>query len=307
MCPGKVTDVRRAVPLLVAGALAAAAAPQAVAIDGVTIHRETDPALVGAPVHFTASPSGAADGLVLYDWGLECDASGPFDWTTNTASGGFDRVFDTPGQHAVCVRAHDYSSAHADTTTFNVAVPGNRPPVAALTITPGIAPVSGLVTFDASGSHDPDGDALHYRFDIDGEPGFEVDNGSNPKVTQTYVSNAAFDAGVQVTDPSGAQDATKAHLVIGDPDPLKVKLAAHARGRRVQVTVTTGRAVSVRIEVRTPDATLVGSKSGKVNKRAHTFTVTLKRSHPKLVVTADATDVNGVTARAVRRIKREAR
>src|SRR3954454_2784927 len=182
--------VRRAVPLLVAGALVAAAAPQAAAIDGGTIHRETDPALVGSPVHFTASPSGAADGLVLYDWGLECDATGPFDWTTNTAGGGFDRTFASAGPHSVCVRAHDNSTSFADATTFTVAIPGNRNPVAALTITPSIAPVGGQVSFDASGSSDADGDALHYRFDIDGEPGFEFDHGNNPKFTQTYVSNA---------------------------------------------------------------------------------------------------------------------
>jgi hypothetical protein len=296
--------VRRAVPLLVAGALAAAAAPQAVAIDGVTIHRETDPALVGAPVHFTANPSGAADGLVLYDWGLECTNGQPFDWTTNTAGGGFDPVFNTPGEHSVCVRAHDYSSTYTDSTTFNVAIPGNRRPVAALTITPSIAPVGGLVTFDASGSSDPDGDQLHYKFDIDGVPGYEVDAGTNTKVTQTYVSSASFKAGVQVTDTSGVSDAATVPLVIGDPNPLKVKLAAHALGRRVRVTVTTGRKASVRLEVRTPDATLVGSKKGRINKRAHSFTVKLRRSYPKLVVIARVTDGNGVTARAVRRIKR---
>lgn len=296
--------MRRAVPLLVAGALAVAAAPQAVAIDGVTIRRETEPALVGAPVHFTASPSGTADGLVLYDWGLECAAGQPFDWTTNTAGGGFDPVFTTPGEHSVCVRAHDYSSAYTDSATFNVALPGNRRPVAAITITPGIAPVGGAVTFDASGSTDPDGDQLHYRFDIDGEPGYEVDNGTSPKVTQTYVSSASFKAGVQVTDPSGAFDAAQAPLVIGDPNPLRVRLAAHAIGRRVRVTVTTGRRVGVGIEVRTPDATLVGSQKGRVNKRAHTFTVTLRRSYPKLVVIARVTDADGVTATAVRRIRR---
>jgi hypothetical protein len=302
-----VAPVRRAVPLLVAGALAAAAAPQALAIDGVTIHRETDPALVGAAVHFTASHSGAADGLVYYDWGLECGPLGPFDWTTHTASGGFDRVFDTPGDHAVCVRSYDNSTSYADATTFNVAVPGNRAPVAALTITPSIAPVGGAVSFDASGSADPDGDALRYRFDIDGEPGFEMDNGTNPKLTQTYVSDASFNAAVQVLDPSNEQDVAKVPLVIGDPNPLKVRLAAHNRGRTVRVTVTTGRKASIRIEVRTPDATLVGAKTGKVNKRAHTFTVALKRSHPKLVVIARATDANGVTVTAVRRIRLERR
>ena len=92
-------------------------------------------------------------------------------------------------------------------------------------------------------------------------------------------------------------------MVIGDPNPLKVRLAAHAHGKRVRVTVTTGRPANVRLEVRTPDATLVGSKKGKVNKRAHTFTVAMKRGHPKLVVVARVTDADGVTATAVRRIK----
>jgi hypothetical protein len=299
--------VRRALLLLVAGALVVAAAPPADAIDGVAIHRETDPALVGAAVHFTASPSGHADGLVYYDWGLECGPLGPFDWTTHTASGGFDRVFDTPGAHSACVKAYDNSTYFSDATTFNVAVQGNRKPVAALTITPGIAPVGGQVSFDASGSTDPDGDALHYRFDIDGEPGFEVDNANNPKLTQTYVSDAKFDAAVQVSDTSNEQDIAKAPLVIGDPNPLKVRLAAHHRGHRVQVTVTTGRPVKVHLEVRTPDATLVGSKNGKVNKRAHTFAIRLKRGYAKLVVLARVTDVDGVTASAVRRIKRESR
>jgi hypothetical protein len=299
-----VAAVRRAVPLLVAGALAAAAAPQAVAIDGVTIHRETDPALVGAPVHFTASPSGTADGLVLYDWGLDCAGGQPFDWTTNTAGGGFDPVFNTPGAHSVCVRAHDYSSTYTDSTTFDVALPGNRRPVAAITVTPGIAPVGGLVTFDASGSADPDGDQLHFKFDLDGDGIYEVDAGTDTKATQTYVSSASFKAGVQVTDTSGVSDAAAAQLVIGDPNPLKVKLAAHTSGKRVRVTVTTGRKASVRLEVRTPDATLVGSKTGRINKRAHTFSVGLRRSYPKLVVIARVTDSNGVTVRAVRRIKR---
>jgi PKD domain len=297
--------VRRAVPLLVAGALAVAAAPPAVAIDGVAIHRETDPALIGEAVHFTATPSGAADGLVYYDWGLECGATGPFDWTTHTASGGFDRIFTTPGEHSVCVKAYDNTTYASDATTFDVANPGNRKPVAALTITPGIAPVGGEVSFDASGSTDPDGDALRYRFDIDGEPGFEVDNGTNPKLTQTYVSSAKFDAAVQVRDTSNEQDTAKAPLIIGDPNPLKVRLAAHARGRQVRATVTTGRPVKVRIEVRTPDATLVGSKRGRVNRRAHSFTITMRRSHRKLVVVARVTDADGVAATAVRRIRRE--
>jgi hypothetical protein len=294
--------VRRVVPFLVAGALLAPAAPASAAIDGLVVHRETDPAVAGEAVHFTAAPSGQAEGLVYYDWGLECDASGPFDWTTRTASGGFDRIFATPGQHAVCVRAYDNAASYSDATSFAVAAPGNHRPVAALTITPGIAPEGGEVSFDASGSTDADGDALHYKFDIDGEPGYEVDNANNPKLTQTYVSSAAFDAGVQVTDPSGAVDAAKAKLVIGDPNPLKVKLAASAKGRVVSVRVTTGRKANIRVEIRTPDATLVGSGKGQIKSKARTLKVRLRRRFARIVVIATATDSYGVSARAVKRL-----
>jgi hypothetical protein len=291
------------IPILVAGALLAPAAPSPAAIEGVVIHRETDPARMGEAVHFTASPSGHASGLVLYDWGLECGASGPFDWTTRTASGGFDRIFATAGEHAVCVRAYDDVASVSDATSFTVVDPGNHPPVAALAITPGIAAPGGAVTFSALAASDPDQDPLHYRFDIDGEPGFEVDNANNATVTQTYENDVRFQAGVQVTDPSGAQDVAKADLVVGDPDPLKVRLAAHGTGRSLQVTVTTGRPAKVRIEVRTPDASLVGSKNGRVNVRAHTYRLRLKRRYPRLVVIAAVTDSFGVTVRAVRRIK----
>ena len=294
--------MRRAVLILVAGALLAPAAPSSAAIDGVVLHRETDPAVGGESVHFTASPSGQAEGLVLYDWGLECDAFGPFDWTTKTASGGFDRVFADPGQHAVCVRAYDDKASFSDAASFTVADPGNHTPVAALTITPGIAAPGGLVTFSALASTDADKDPLHYRWDIDGVPGFEVDTGTEATTTQTYVSAARFDASVQVTDSHGAQDTVKAPIVIGDPNPLRVRLAAHALGRGVQITVTTGRKVTVRIELRTPDATLVGAIKGKVNLRAHTFRLRLRRHHPRLVIIATATDSNGISVTAVRRI-----
>jgi hypothetical protein len=298
-----VIHVRRAVPILVAGALLAPAAPSPAAIEGVVIHRETDPARIGEAVHFTASPSGQASGLVLYDWGLECGAAGPFDWTTRTASGGFDRIFATAGEHAVCVRAYDDVASYSDATTFNVVDPGNHPPVAALTITPAIAAPGGEVKFSALGATDADGDPLHYKFDIDGEPGFEVDNSDNATVTQTYENDVKFQAGVQVIDPSGAQDSAKAELIVGDPNPLKVKLAAHGKGRNLQVTVTTGRPAKVRIEVRTPGASLVGSKSGRVKVRAHTYKLRLKRRYARLVVIAAVTDSFGVTVRAVRRIK----
>jgi hypothetical protein len=294
--------VRRAVLILVAGALLAPAAPSPAAIDGVVLHRETDPAVMGEPVQFTATPSGQASGLLYYDWGPECGPAGPSYWTTKTASGGFSRIFDTAGEHSVCARAYDDQASYADAMSFTVVDPGNHPPVAALTVTPGIAAPGGEVKFSALGATDSDQDPLHYRFDIDGEPGFEVDNANNATVTQTYENSVKLQVGVQVTDPSGARDVAKADLIVGDPNPLKVRLAAHGKGRNLQVTVTTGRTAKVRIEARTPDASLVGSTSGRIKVRAHTYKLRLKRRYARLVVIATATDAYGVRVTAVRRI-----
>ena len=258
---------------------------------------------MGELVHFTASPSGTPDGLVYYDWGLECGVSGPFDWTTHTAGGGFDRVFKTVGEHSVCVRAYDNTTSFADATTFDVAAPGNHPPVAALTVTPPAPAVNAPVTFDASGSTDPDLDTLRYRFDLDGVPGYEVDNGTESKVTQTYAANVVLTAGVQVKDPSGATATATVNVVIGDR-PLAFLLAASMKGRKVRARVRTGRDATVVVDVRTPDATLVGHRRAKTKaRRGRTLTIPLKAAHPRVVVIARATDANGVSARVVRRIK----
>lgn len=77
----------------------------------------------------------------------------------------------------------------------------NRPPVAAATATPtsGTAPLT--VQLDASGSTDPDGDALAYSWDTDGDGIFGDATGVKPTVT--YSSGGTFTARVLVSDPGG--------------------------------------------------------------------------------------------------------
>ena len=265
--------MRRVLSVLVAGGLLAAAAPASAAIEGVTL-RQLNDAYANETTSFVADVTGAAQGLVEYDWGLECDATGPFDWTTNTFSGGFDRTFTTVGRHGVCVRAHDDGNAVTDAVAFDVASRGNHAPVPHLTVTPNPAPVGGEVTFDATSSEDVDGDNLRFQFDIDGEPGYELDAGATRKVTQTYVGPVAFKAGVQVTDASGAKASATVNVVVGDPSPLKVGIAVRrqslraAKSQGLQIKVTTSDKAKLKVQVRLADGSLLGSAKGAAKKGA---------------------------------------
>lgn len=87
----------------------------------------------------------------------------------------------------------------------------NRPPVAVAGATPtsGAAPLS--VQLDASGSSDPDGDALTYSWDTDGNGTFGDATGKTPTVS--YTNGGTYQARVLVTD-AGGLSATSAAVPI---------------------------------------------------------------------------------------------
>ena len=81
---------------------------------------------------------------------------------------------------------------------------GNRAPNAVATATPtsGMAPLN--VTLNGSGSSDPDGDALTYSWDIDGDGTFGDRTGATP--SWPFTSGGTFNVRVKVSDPGGLTD-----------------------------------------------------------------------------------------------------
>lgn len=70
------------------------------------------------------------------------------------------------------------------------------------------------VSFDASGSSDPDGDALSYAWDFgDGSGAAEV------SPTHSYADNGVFQVTLTVTDPSGLSSAAVSSATIGNVAP----------------------------------------------------------------------------------------
>lgn len=95
----------------------------------------------------------------------------------------------------------------------------NQPPTAALsasTVTP--APWR-TVTFDAAASSDPDGTALTYTWDLDGDGSYETTTGDVPRAVAAYPPHAARIVHVAATDADGESDTAFVALAVRNQAP----------------------------------------------------------------------------------------
>ena len=81
-------------------------------------------------------------------------------------------------------------------------IASNQPPTAVATASPTTGSEPLTVNFDGSGSSDPDGDALTYAWDLDGDTAF--DDGAGVQASYTYAQPGSYAATLRVTDPAGA-------------------------------------------------------------------------------------------------------
>ena|GEM_PF-273975 len=79
----------------------------------------------------------------------------------------------------------------------------NLPPIVTFSALPTDPYVNEPVTFDASGSVDPDGSIITYEWDLDGDGIFEVSTGK-PVVTYSYPTSGVMLVTLQATDDGGA-------------------------------------------------------------------------------------------------------
>jgi PKD repeat protein len=70
------------------------------------------------------------------------------------------------------------------------------------TASPTSSPAPLTVQFNGSGSSDPDGDALSYAWDLDGDGAYDDSTAANPRFT--YASAGTYTARLRVTDARGA-------------------------------------------------------------------------------------------------------
>ena len=92
-----------------------------------------------------------------------------------------------------------------------------RPPVARITASPasGAAPLA--VSFNGSGSNDPDGETLTYQWDFDGNGTFDA---TGPTASHTYTATGSYTARLRVSDPGGNADTATVTIGVGRPTPV---------------------------------------------------------------------------------------
>ncbi|MBP2331193.1 glucose/arabinose dehydrogenase [Kibdelosporangium banguiense] len=94
---------------------------------------------------------------------------------------------------------------------------GNQPPVAAITASPAQGSLPLNVTFNASASNDPEGAALSYAWDLDGDGSFT--DATGPVVSRTYTTAKVYNASVRVSDPGGLNDVATKRIFAGTTPP----------------------------------------------------------------------------------------
>jgi glucose/arabinose dehydrogenase len=96
----------------------------------------------------------------------------------------------------------------------------NQPPIAAADANPTSGPAPLTVAFDGSASSDPDGDALTYAWDLDGDGAF--DDAAAATAGFTYTQPGTYTATLRVTDPSGASGTSSVSISAGNTPPTAV-------------------------------------------------------------------------------------
>jgi PKD repeat protein len=108
-------------------------------------------------------------------------------------------------------------------------LPGNRPPVALATASPGGGAVPLTVEFSSDGSYDPDGDDVGYLWDFgDGATSTDEDP------SHTFVTAGAYDVELTVSDEHGLAAGASLHIVAGRHPPVATITSPPAGGVYVE-------------------------------------------------------------------------
>jgi glucose/arabinose dehydrogenase len=96
----------------------------------------------------------------------------------------------------------------------------NQPPTAVITANPTNGPVPLAVSFDGTGSSDPEGKPLSYSWDLNGDGTFG--DATGPTASYTYTTAGVYHPSLRVTDDQGAADTASVTVTAGNTAPVAV-------------------------------------------------------------------------------------
>jgi PKD repeat protein len=93
-------------------------------------------------------------------------------------------------------------------------------PHPSLAVSPNPARAGQSVTFDASGSTDPDAPIVDYQWALNGNGDYETDTGSTPTLTRSFSTPGTYSISVRTIDANGASESTTQQLRVGNFAPV---------------------------------------------------------------------------------------
>jgi glucose/arabinose dehydrogenase len=96
----------------------------------------------------------------------------------------------------------------------------NQPPTAKITANPSNGPVPLTVSFDGTGSSDPEGNPLSYSWDLNGDGTYG--DATGPTAPYTYTTAGVYHPSLRVTDDQGATDTASVTVTAGNTAPNAV-------------------------------------------------------------------------------------
>jgi len=165
--------------------------------------------VIGEAVSFNAANSYDPDGrIVFYRWNFG-------DQTSEILDDSPSHIYYSAGQYTVTLTVIDNDGRSATTSTV-VTVSSTAPnvkPVAVIGV-PSSITVNKLVTFSASGSYDPDGTTLFYRWDFDGDGLYDTNWLTNSTTTYIYDNAGTYSVVLEVKDKNEDTSTSSADVVV---------------------------------------------------------------------------------------------
>ncbi len=163
---------------------------------------------VGEMITFTAAESYDRDGFIVsYEWDFGDGTTGNGITVTNT--------YEDKDTYTVKLTIIDNDGATDSTAVIKNVI--NRKPVALFTKTMGTVKIGETITFDASGSYDPDGIIVTYVWDFG-----DGNRGTGITTNHAYIENGTYTITLIVTDNDGEKDtiSTTVTVLVANRAPI---------------------------------------------------------------------------------------